>query len=79
MRYADRNDAPFDGRQLQPLPPLGNLHAAQIESWLAEQGVPRSRRLAIASQVIGSGNPLEVYEGLQEHGFWKEIAEERTR
>jgi hypothetical protein len=75
IRHGDWSDAPFDGRQLQPLPPLGNLRAVEVENWLAEQGIPRSRRVAIASQVIDGGNPLEVYEGLQEHGFWKEIAE----
>jgi hypothetical protein len=70
-------DSHIDYRQLLRLPTLGKLTVTDVENWLGDVGLPRHRRVEIAAEVIGEGNPPDVYEGLQEHGFWREIAEGR--
>jgi hypothetical protein len=72
------DDDKIDFRRLLLLPPLGKLLKQDVSDWLHGLGLGRMRALEIAQQVIGKGDPLEVYEQLQEIGVWNEIIGERS-
>jgi hypothetical protein len=71
------DDDQIDFRRLLLLPSLGKLRKRDVQDWLYGLGLGRHRAIKIAEQVIGTGDPLEVYEQLQDSGIWNEIIGER--
>jgi hypothetical protein len=69
------NDDQIDFRRLLILPSLGTLRIQDVCDWLDGYGLSRRRCVEVAEQVIGRGDPLEVYEQLKEFGVWNEIME----
>jgi Domain of unknown function (DUF4062) len=67
------DDDEIDFRQLLLLPPLGKLLKQDVHDWLVRLGFRRMRAIEMAERVIGTGDPLEVYEQLQEYGVWNEL------
>ena len=67
------DDDEIDFRRLLLLPSLGKLLKRDIRDWLYHLGLDRVRAIQMAERVIGTGDPLEVYEQLQESGVWNEL------
>lgn len=70
VQSADAGQANF--RLLQPVPELGNFKAADVSTWLKNQGMTDiARRTQIAQQVVKlDGIPFNVFERLVANGFW---------
>lgn len=68
----------IDFRRLLPLPPLGKLLKQDVRDWLVGLRFSRMRAIEVAERVIGTGDPLEVYEQLQESGVWNELVGDRS-
>jgi hypothetical protein len=65
----------IDFRRLLGLPSLGTLQKQDVYDWLGSHGLSRRRCVEVTEQVIGHGDPLQVYEQLKECGVWNEIME----
>lgn len=70
-------DDDIDYRRLLLLPALQTLTKQDVLDWLKDLGVRRVRYVELTERVIGNGDPLQVYEALQDSGIWREITEER--
>ena len=64
----------LDFSRLIPLPPLAPFVVDDIEEWLKRCEISLHRRAEIAQRVIGSGDPLKVFDRLNAEGFWGELA-----
>jgi hypothetical protein len=75
------DDRALDYRQLILVPALADISKADVAKWLIEMGLRRAHAIEVAKQVVGAGEagePLDVFEALQECGVWDEVREANT-